>query len=90
MRSRDARASGDYSRLPKLAAELVDRPVAVLVGGGGDVSVCAAKAATSAIPVMFGMGSDPVGTGMVASLNRPGGNVTGVTLVSARADEVIE
>jgi hypothetical protein len=56
--------------------------VAVLVGRGGDASARAAKAATSAIPVMFGMGSDPEG--------RASGNVTGVTLVSARADDVIE
>jgi putative tryptophan/tyrosine transport system substrate-binding protein len=75
-------ASGDYGRLPKLAAELVSRPVAVLVGVGGDASARAAKAATSTIPIVFGMGSDPVGAGMVASLNRPGGNVTGVALLT--------
>jgi putative ABC transport system substrate-binding protein len=75
-------ASGDYGLLPKLAAELVSRPVAVLVGVGGDASARAAKAATSTIPIVFGMGSDPVGAGMVASLNRPGGNVTGVTLLT--------
>jgi putative ABC transport system substrate-binding protein len=75
-------ANGDYSLLPKLAAELVSRPVAVLVGVGGDASARAAKAATSTIPIVFGMGGDPVGAGMVASLNRPGGNVTGVTLLT--------
>ena len=72
-------AHGDYSRLPVLARELVDRRVAVLLGIGGDASAQAAKEATSSIPVVFGMGSDPVQAGMVASLNRPGGNVTACT-----------
>ena len=74
-------ARGDYGRLPALARELVDLPVAVLLGVGGDASALAAKEATSTIPVVFGMGSDPVKAGMVASLNRPGGNVTGVHLL---------
>ena len=73
-------ANGDYDKLPALAADLVNRKVAVLVGVGGDVSAAAAAKATKIIPVVFGMGGDPVKAGLVASFNRPGGNVTGFTL----------
>jgi len=73
-------ADGDYDRLPALTADLVSHKVAVLVGVGGDVSALAAAKATTTIPVVFGMGSDPLKAGIVASFNRPGGNVTGFTL----------
>jgi putative tryptophan/tyrosine transport system substrate-binding protein len=75
-------ANGEYDRMPALAADLVNRRVAVLVATGGDVSALAAKRATSTIPIVFGSGSDPVAIGMVASINRPGGNVTGVNVLT--------
>jgi putative ABC transport system substrate-binding protein len=74
-------AEGQYDRLPALAAELVARRIAVIVPVGGVPPTSAAKAATSAIPVVFNMGGDPVRLGLVASLNRPGGNLTGVSML---------
>jgi ABC-type uncharacterized transport system substrate-binding protein len=74
-------AYGDYDRLPALAADLVARRVDVLVAGGGTPSALAAKSATSAIPIVFVTADDPVAKGFVASLARPGGNLTGVSVL---------
>ena len=73
---------GQYDKLPTLAVEFVNRRVAVIVAIGGEPAALAAKAATSEIPIVFGIGGDPVNLGLVASLNRPGRNATGVSLLT--------
>jgi putative ABC transport system substrate-binding protein len=75
-------AEGQYDRLPSLAADLVARKVDVIVTGGGTPPTVAVKKATSTTPIVFAVVSDPVGDGLVASLARPGGNVTGISSFS--------
>jgi putative ABC transport system substrate-binding protein len=79
-------AEGHYDRLPALAADLVNRHVAVIVPIGGAPPTVAAKAATSIIPIAFNMLADPVELGLVASFDRPGGNVTGVAMMGVELE----
>ena len=87
-------AEGQYDRLPALAAELTRRQVAVIAALGGDATAHAAKAATTAIPIVFAVTADPVRSGLVSSLNRPGGNLTGVNfllnVIAAKQFEVLQ
>jgi putative ABC transport system substrate-binding protein len=79
-------ADGHYDRLPAMAAELVNRRVALIVTIGGAPAVLAAKAATTTIPIIFNLGADPMQLGVVASLNRPGGNITGIMLLATELE----
>ena len=76
-------AEGKLDRLPHLAADLVRHKVDVIVAGAGEHGALAAKQATSTIPIVFPVSADPVGTGLVASLARPGGNITGLSILGA-------
>jgi putative ABC transport system substrate-binding protein len=76
-------ADGQYDRIPALASEMVRRPVSLILAGGPPAAL-AAKVATTTIPIVFIVGFDPVGAGLVVSFNRPGGNATGMVLVSGQ------
>jgi putative ABC transport system substrate-binding protein len=75
-------ASGQYDRLPDQAIELVRRPVTLLVTLGGEPATLAAKSATSTLPIVFGVAGDPVKLGLAESFNRPGGNATGMSILT--------
>ena len=79
-------AQGQYDRLPAFAADLVSQKAAVIVSSGGDVAALAAKAATSSIPIVVVTGTDPVKAGLIASFNRPAGNVTGASFVATELE----
>jgi putative ABC transport system substrate-binding protein len=88
-------ANDHYERIPQLAADLVRQRVNLIVTGGGTATALAAKAATTTIPIVFAIAADPVRAGLVASLNRPGGNVTGIVgltdaLIAKRLELVTE
>ena len=86
LRSNTALAEDQIERLPQLAAELVNRQVSLIMAAGSPAAALAAKSATTSIPIVFNNASDPVQLGLVASFNRPGGNVTGVTTISAELE----
>jgi putative ABC transport system substrate-binding protein len=80
-------AEGQHNRLPALATDLAGRPVNVIVAPGGAPAALAAKSATAAIPIVFEMGADPIAMGLVGTLNRPGGKLTGVTSLNVQVTQ---